>query len=181
MKILNMIQKKGIVTVLPESVDDLWHLYNIIYEKDEVYARTTREVKGEEHYARPKEGRRISIKLGVKVQKVILDRYLNRLRVHGIVCKSPEKVSINGLHHTLNLTVNKPLTIVKSEWVKHHLDRLDRASQKTMDPIVVMSIDDEEYCIAVLRQYGVERRVEKRTRIPGKMEVEKRKKAKQDL
>jgi Predicted RNA-binding proteins len=37
--------KKGFVKVVPESLDDLWHLYNIIYKGDEVYAYTTREIK----------------------------------------------------------------------------------------------------------------------------------------
>jgi protein pelota len=38
----------------------------------------------------------------------------------------------------------------------------------------VISIDDEEYCVAVLRQYGVEVKAEKRTRLPGKFEADKR-------
>jgi protein pelota len=48
-------------------------------------------------------------------------------------------------------------------------------------PIIVISIDDEEYCVAVLRQYGVDVRVEERTRLPGKLEVEKRTKAKREF
>jgi len=37
-----------------------------------------------------------------------------------------------------------------------------------------MSIDDEEYCVAVLRQYGVDVKAEEKTRLPGKLEAEKR-------
>jgi len=169
--------KKGIVKVLPESLDDLWHLYNIILEKDEVHARTTREMKVEERYARPKRGRRVPVFLGVKVEKVFWDRILNRLRVHGIVCKAPEEIDVKGSHHTINVAVNKSVTIVKTEWPKHQIDRLERASRVTAVPLIVMSIDYEEYCVAVLRQYGVEVKIEEKTRLPGKLEAEKRTKA----
>jgi protein pelota len=40
-------------------------------------------------------------------------------------------------------------------------------------------MDDEEYCVAVLRQYGIETKVGERARLPGKLEAEKRVKAKQ--
>ena len=174
MKILQMNLKKGIAKVLPESLDDLWHLYNVILEKDEVHARTTREVKVEDQYARPKRGKRVPVLLGVKVEKMFWDKILNRLRIHGIVCEAPEKISIKGSHHTLDVTVNKPVTIVKTDWLKHQIDRLKRASRVTAVPLIIMSIDDEEYCVAVLRQYGVDVKAEEKTRLPGKLEAEKR-------
>jgi protein pelota len=39
-------------------------------------------------------------------------------------------------------------------------------------------MDDEEYCVAILRQYGIEVKVGERTKLPGKLEAEKREKAK---
>ncbi len=166
--------KKGVVKVLPESLDDIWHLYNIILRNDEVHARTTREVKVEDRYARPQRGKRVSVLLGVKVEKVLWDRSLNRLRVHGIVCKAPEDLNVKGSHHTLNITVNKPITIVKSKWLRHEVERLKRARKTAVAPIIVASIDDEGYCLAVLRQYGIDVKVETKTRLPGKLEPEKR-------
>ena len=166
--------KKGFVKVVPESLDDLWHLYNIIYPKDEVYAKTTREVKVQEEYARPKEGRRVSVFLGVRVEKVFWDKNLNRLRVHGVIFDIPENISGMGTHHTLNVVINKPLTIIKAQWLKHQVDRLDRASHAEAPLVTVLSIDDEEYCVAILRQYGLEVKAEKSTHLPGKLEAEKR-------
>jgi protein pelota len=166
--------KKGFAKVIPESLDDLWHLYNIIYPSDQVYARTTREVKVQEEYARPKEGRRVSVFLGLRVEKVFWDKSLNRLRVHGVIFDVPENIGGRGTHHTLNVVVDKPLTIVKTKWLKHQVDRLDRASHAEARLVTVLSIDDEEYCVAILRQYGVDVKAEKRTRLPGKLEAEKR-------
>ena len=144
-------------------------------------AQTTREVKVDERYARPQRGKRVSVFLGVRVARVFWDKTLNRLRVHGIVCDAPDKVSVKGSRHTINVTVNKPITIVKSEWLKHQLDRLKRASQATVSPIIVVSIDNEEYSVAVLRQYGIDVKVEEKTKLPGKMEAEKRTQAKREL
>jgi len=181
LKILNFNRKKGFAKVIPENLDDLWHLYNIILEHDIVYAKTTRTVKLDEKYARPKKGKRISLFLGVKVMKVLWDKSLNRLRIHGIIYEAPKDMNVTGSHHTIKVTLNKPITVVKSKWPKHQIDRLYRASRVKTAPIIVMSMDNEEYCVAVLRQYGVDVKVEKRTKLPGKREAEKRTKAVQEF
>ena len=165
--------KKGFVKVVPETLDDLWHLYNIIYESDEVYARTTREIKPDEQYARPRRGQRVPVFLGVKVEKISWDKLLGRLRVHGTISDGPETVP-TGAHHTLNIALNTPLTIVKKTWARHHVERLKRASKTSEKPITIIAIDDEGYVIATTTQYGVEVNVEERMKLPGKLEAEKR-------
>ncbi|MFP3985450.1 MAG: mRNA surveillance protein pelota [Candidatus Bathyarchaeia archaeon] len=177
MKILEKNLKKGIIKVVPKTLDDLWHLYNIIYEGDLVYGRTTRETKIDAEYSRPKKGKRISVFLSIEVEDVVWDRSLNRLRIHGRIHEAPEDVAGRGTHHTLNVVVNKPVTIVKEEWAKHHIDRLDRAKRFEVPPVIVVSIDSEEYCIATIRQYGVDVQVEDKARLPGKLEAEKRESA----
>jgi protein pelota len=173
LKILEINLRKGYVKVVPEVVDDLWHLYNIIYKGDEVYAYTTREIKPNEEHARPKSGQRISAFLGIKVERVSWERLLGRLRVHGTICEAPEIVPM-GAHHTINIALNTPITIVKKEWSKHQVERLERASKTTEKPMIIVSIDDEGYAIATTTQYGVEVKVEENIRLPGKLEADKR-------
>jgi len=165
--------KKGFVKAIPETFDDLWHLYNIIYENDKVYTRTTREIKPDEKYARPRRGKRIPVFLGVKVEKIGWDKLLGRLRVHGTICKAPETVPL-GAHHTVNIALNKPLTIVKKKWARHHVERLKRASKTSEKPVTIVAIDDESYAIATTKQYGIEIKMEERVKLPGKLEAEKR-------
>jgi len=179
LKIFRIDLKKGFAKVMPESLDDLWHLYNIILEKDEVHARTTRQIKPDDQYARPTKAKRVPVTLGVQVEKMFWDRILNRLRINGIVIKAPEKLSIKGSRHTITVTMNKPITIVKKRWLKHQLDRLKKASRITAAPLTIISMDDEEYCVAILRQYGIETKIGERVKLPGKLEAEKRTKAKQ--
>ena len=165
--------KKGFVKAIPETFDDLWHLYNIIYENDKVYTRTTREIKPDEKYARPRRGKRIPVFLGVKVEKIGWDKLLGRLRVHGTICKAPETVPL-GAHHTVNIALNKPLTIVKKKWARHNVERLKRASKTSEKPVTIVAIDDESYAIATTKQYGIEIKMEERVKLPGKLEAEKR-------
>jgi protein pelota len=174
LKILEKNLKKGFVKVVPESMDDLWHLYNVIYRNDEVHAYTSREIKPDEGgYARPKRGERVSVFLGVKVESVTWDKLLGRLRAHGTICAGPEIVP-GGAHHTLSIVLNRPVTIVKRVWAEHEIERLERASRTSEKPIVIVSIDDEGYAIATTAQYGVDVKVEESVKLPGKLEAERR-------
>ena len=172
MKIIEKNLNQGFVKAVPDSPDDLWHLYNVIYAGDEVYAYSSRAIKSDTEASRPKSGERVSAFMGVKVISVGWDKFLGKLRVHGLICHAPDIIP-EGAHHTLSIALNQPVTIVKKEWPKHLLDRLQRASE-IEKPMLIVSIDDEGFAIAETKQYGYETRVEQRTRLPGKQEADKR-------
>ena len=178
MKIVEKNLRQSFVKVVPSSDDDLWHLYNIIYKGDEVYAYSSRAIKSDKEYSRPKSGERVSAFIGVKVESVSWDKFLGKLRVHGLIIHAPEIIP-TGAHHTLNIALNQPATIVKKEFPKHLLDRLTRAS-KTEKPMIILAIDDEGFAIAETRQYGVDIKVEERMKMPGKHEADKRSAATKD-
>lgn len=171
-KIIGKNLKQGFVKVIPSSDDDLWHLYNVVYKGDEVYAFSSRAVKTNQEYSRPKSAERVSAFMGVTVDFVAWDKFLGKLRVHGRICQAPE-IMPKGAHHTLNIALNQPVTIVKKEWPKHLLDRLFRAS-KTEKAMIIIAIDDEGFAVAETKQYGVDVKVEERTKLPGKLEADKR-------
>jgi len=174
MRIVRKDVKHDTVTVIPEVLDDFWVLYNVIQKGDRVYAKTTREVRFGDRYDRPEKGKRISVLLGMSVDRVLWDRYLNRLRVHGIVCDARKDIGAEGSRHTLNVTLNKPLTIGKDAWMKYQLDQLNRATRRGIPPITVISIDDEGYCVAVLRGFGLDKKAEERITLPGKAMADER-------
>lgn len=177
MKLLEKNLKKGYVKVIPESFDDLWHLYNVIYKNDQIYAYTSREIRTTEEYSRPKRGERVRVFLGVKVETVAWNRLLGKLRIHGTICVAPEIIPV-GAHHTVSIAVNTPITISKKEWPKHNIERLVAASKTSENPLLIISIDDEGYAIAETAQYGIDIKVEVRIALPGKLEAEKRSAAK---
>ena len=172
MKIIGKNLRQGFVKVVPSSDDDLWHLYNVVYKGDEVYAYSSRAVKTDQEFSRPKSAERVSAFMGVKVESVAWDKFLGKLRVHGTIIHAPD-IMPTGAHHTLNIALNQPLTIVKKEWSKHLLDRLFRAS-KTEKPMIIVAIDDEGFAVAETKQYGVDVKVEERMKLPGKLEADKR-------
>jgi len=172
LKIIEKNLQQGFVKVVPDTPDDLWHLYNIIFKGDEVYAFSSRAIKSDTATSRPKSGERVSAFMGVKVESVGWDKFLGKLRVHGLICHAPDIIP-TGAHHTLSIALNQQLTIVKKEWAKHLLDRLLKASE-TEKPLLIVSIDDEGFAIAETKQYGYETRVEQRIKLPGKQEADKR-------
>jgi protein pelota len=172
MKIIEKNLRQCFVKVVPDSPDDLWHLFNVIYKGDEVYAYSSRAIKTDTETSRPKSAERVSAFMGVKVESVAWDKFLGKLRIHGLICHAPEIIP-EGAHHTLSIALNQPMTIVKEEWPKHLLDRLQRASE-TEKSMLIVSIDDEGFAIAETKQYGYENRVEQRVRLPGKQEADKR-------
>jgi protein pelota len=177
-KIIGKNLRQGFVKVVPSSDDDLWHLYNVIYKDDEVYAYSSRNIKSDKEYSRPKSGERISAFMGVKVESVGWDKFLGKLRVHGKLIHAPD-IMPKGAHHTLNIALNQPVTIVKKQWPKHLLDRLKRAS-RTEKPMLILAIDDEGFAVGETRQYGVDIKVEERMKLPGKHEADKRSAATRD-
>ena len=173
MKIIEINLKKEYVKAVPETADDLWHLYNVILRNDTVYANTTREIKPDGKYSRPQRGERVAVFLGLRVEEIAWNKFMGKLRVHGTIFEAPEKVP-TGAYHTLNIALNTPLTIVKEKWTKQQIDRLKRASCASEKPIIIVSIDDENYAIGVTAQYGVNVKIEERIKLPGKLEAEKR-------
>ncbi len=173
MKILEINRDKNFAKVVPQSADDLWHLYNVIRRSDEVYANTTREVKPDDKYGRSGRGERRSVFLGVKVEDVTWDKFLGRLRVHGTICEAPEAVP-TGAHHTISVAVNTPITIVKRIFAEDYVERLRRAAKTREKPVLVISIDDEGFAVATTSQFGVDVRAEESVKLPGKLEADGR-------
>jgi protein pelota len=174
-KIIEKNLQKNFMKLIPTSEDDLWHLYNVIYKEDEVYTYSSRAIKAESEYSRPKSAERISAFVGIIVEYIAWDKFLGRLRVHGVICHGPENIP-KGVHHTITISLNKPVTLVKENWPRHILKRLKKATINEK-PIIIVSIDDESFAVAQTKQYGVDIKVEERIKLPGKRNPEYRKKA----
>lgn len=159
---------KGEVTLTPESLTDLWHLYNIILKGDNVYARTYRRIRSPDESLRADKGEKIPVYLGITVEDTSLHKYSNRLRVKGIITSIPETVP-RGSHHTINVEIGTPIKIVKDKWPKYILTRIEE-SEKTKDEskLAIVSIEDGEASIAIVDRYSVDIINNINLNIPGK-------------
>jgi protein pelota len=149
----NLRGDEGEIALLPESLDDLWHLKHIILRGDLVFALTHRKVPAIADKARPEKMERKTVRLGVKVEDVEFHMYSNWLRLHGII-KSGMDV---GAYHTLNVEVGTDLSILKYHWRPDLLARIDEAVAESQRPRVIIALVEEgEATIGVLRQFGVQ-------------------------
>ena len=169
MKIIFEDLQHGEIKLLPQTLDDIWHLSNIILKGDLVRAMTFRTDEQTSDKIRTKKSTKKRMKLGIRVEEVKFHEFSDRLRIHGIIEEGPQD---KGSYHTFNVTADDTdaITIVKTEWKSYELQRLQEAVQQTKQSLVVfVSLDDETATIAVLRQSGVQWIADIESHRPGKM------------
>ncbi|WP_400208040.1 mRNA surveillance protein pelota [Candidatus Methanomassiliicoccus intestinalis] len=154
MRVLKQEEQTGEIKVLIETLDDLWHLYNIILPGDIVIAVTFRrdEVKADKIRAERAEKKRMV--LGIRVEKIEFHDSESRLRILGTIEEGPQDI---GSHHTLILGEGESLTIRKEKWNRVTLERMERAVQDSKKPkIIFVAIETDEAYLATSRQFGVQ-------------------------
>ncbi|MDX1798233.1 MAG: mRNA surveillance protein pelota, partial [Candidatus Lokiarchaeia archaeon] len=165
MKILNLDQKRGEITVKTESLNDLWSLYNIINKDDEVSSLTQRRVVLKEGTS----GERKLMKLRLKVESVSFHEFSNRLRIKGKILEGPEDYVSFGTYHTFNIEVSQKLSIIKDKWTKNELSRLKESSRFDTNFItLIIAIETGLATIAIITNFSHNRISTIRKNIPGK-------------
>lgn len=158
MKITYQDKKKGLMEVVPETLDDLWHLSHVIQKGDKVSSRTTRRIQdttGDK--LRNDRGIKKTFFLGIKVENVTFHIFTGKLRVMGSIVSGPEDLIPLGSHHTLEVKLNNSLKISKFHWSKWVIKRLKEAvkSSKKLSAIVLV-LEDDVADLGLIRQFGVE-------------------------
>jgi protein pelota len=142
--------------LVPETLDDLWHLSHLIDKGDLVRAWTLRTKETKEEKLRGQKAAKAPVELTVRVEDVEFALFADRLRVRGPIATGTEEL---GSYHTLTFEADgqTELTLSKERGFRpHHWDRIREAQAAAKRPLVtILCIDDEEATIAVLRQYGV--------------------------
>jgi protein pelota len=148
--------KHGEIKLIPENLDDIWHLYNIIDKGDLVRAVTFRTDEQKDDKKRSKKAEKKRMKLGIRVEEVKFHEFSDRLRIHGTIEEGPQEL---GSYHTLNIEAENmdKLSIVKEKWKDYQLMRIDEAvKQRDQLILTFASLDEDKATVAVLRQSGVQ-------------------------
>lgn len=171
MRILGKDGGLGEIKVLPETDDDIWHLFNVICIGDLITASTTRRDEKADDKLRAERAAKIRMTLGVRVEKIEFEQDNLRMRLLGVIEEGPQDI---GQHHTLMVEVGEQIRIRKDHWKQTQIDRLDSAVKDTVKPrIVFVSLDQDDATIAVLRAYGLKEIVTVRSMRSGKQYDEK--------
>ncbi len=147
-------EKAGRIEIRIEDPDDLWHLFNLVRPGDRVFSVTHRREERAADAIREKRAEKRTIYLGILVEKIEFHRFSDRLRIHGIIL--PEQLE-SGSHHTLNIDQGTQLRLIKDQWLPQDNIRISEAVESTRKPrIIVVSLDEDEALVGLIRQYGVQ-------------------------
>ncbi len=146
----NLRNNEGEIKLLPETLDDLWHLRFIIERGDVVFAVTKRATQSNDKLRSDKE--MVTVRLGIEVEKVEFHRFANRLRITGKIVAGIDESG----YHTINVTVGKEVSIIK-RWKEEQLKRIREAVEASKRPeVLILTLEEGEAVAGVLRQWGVE-------------------------
>jgi protein pelota len=152
MRVIHKDLKHGKIKLVPETLDDLWHLQHLIEEGDIVTALTWRREKAEVDKIRPERLEKKPVTLSIRVESVEFHKFANMLRVLGKIDVGPDV----GKHHSLGVEPGFVLTLTKSWWPEH-LERLQEAVKASRRPrVLLVALDDESAELGLVRQYGLE-------------------------
>ena len=158
MKIIKQDKKEGIVTLVPETLDDLWHLSHIVEVGDSVSSKTTRRIQDNTgDKLRSDRGVKKTFTLRIDVENITFHIFTGKLRLTGVITKGPEDLIPLGSHHTVEVKLNTPITIKKEKWANWALKRLNQAieASKKLAAIIVL-LEDDTATLGLMRQFGIE-------------------------
>ena len=158
MKIINQDTKEGIVEVVPQTLDDLWHLSHIVEVGDNASSKTTRRIQDNTgDKLRSDRGVKKTFYLGLDIENISFHLFTGKLRLTGVITRGPEDLIPLGSHHTLEVKLNTPLTIKKEKWSKWAIKRLNQAidASKKLSALIIV-LEDDTATIGLMRQFGIE-------------------------
>jgi protein pelota len=132
MKLINKSLEKddsGFITLLPEELEDMWHVYNLISKEDMIKATTIRRLQSESATGSTT-SQRVRLTLTITVESVNFDPQVGLLRINGKVSSENPYVKM-GSYHTIDLELNRNFTLYKSEWDTIALERVEDACDVT--------------------------------------------------
>ncbi|MUV89111.1 mRNA surveillance protein pelota [Halapricum sp. CBA1109] len=145
------------ITLVPESLDDLWHLSYVVEPGDLLAGDTTRRIQRADDDLRDKGGEREPMWMEIEVEDVEFAKFANRLRVGGVIEHCPREDQL-GLHHTINVEQHDEIEIEK-DWKPDQLERIEEAEEATDQPdVAIVTVEEGEAYVHTVAQYGTEQR-----------------------
>jgi protein pelota len=145
------------LTLVPESLDDLWHLSHVVEPGDRVAGDTTRRIQRDDDQLRDTGGEREHLWVEIDVENVEFAKFANRLRVGGVIADCSREDQL-GHHHTLNVEERDEIEVEKV-WKPDQRDRLEAAVEAADNPdVAIATVEEGEAHVHTVAQYGTEER-----------------------
>jgi protein pelota len=152
MKIVKQDVKQNLIRLIPENLEDLWHMERILSSGDKVESVSFRSYKANEKAVAQK--KKITILL--LAEKIEFAKHANRLRITGpIESGRPEEYVQVGSYHTIDIEPGFAVSIMK-DWKKHQINRLKQAISETKRPrIHILVMDEKKAIFASVLGFGI--------------------------
>ena len=145
------------ITLVPENVDDLWHLSHVLESGDRVSGDTTRRIQRADDNLRDTGGQREHLFVTIGVDDVEFARFANRLRVGGEIVECSREDQLDR-HHTLNVEEHDEITVEK-RFKPDQIERIEAAEEAADNAdVVIATVEEGEAHIHTVAQYGTEER-----------------------
>jgi protein pelota len=142
-------------TLVPESLDDLWHLSYVLEPGDLVSGDTTRRIQRDDDRLRDTGGEREPMSVTIAVEESEFHKFANRLRVSGTI-ESASREDQVGHHHTLNVEERAEIEIEKI-WKPDQRERIEEAVEATENAdVAIATVEEGAASIHTVAQYGAE-------------------------
>ncbi|KAF1816228.1 hypothetical protein P152DRAFT_478799 [Eremomyces bilateralis CBS 781.70] len=151
----------GSVTLIPEEPEDMWHIYNLIQNKDIVRASTVRRVVKETSDG-SNQSSRVLTKLTIRVTSTDFDSGSSHLRVSGQIAEANDFAGL-GSFHTLDLELSRQFALEKPSWDAIAIETLRTALDATSRASLWAVLMREGYaniCLVTEFQTVIRQRVE---------------------
>jgi len=143
------------LTLVPENVDDLWHLAHVLEPGDLVEGDTTRRIQRNDDQMRDTGGQREHLFVTLEVDEVEFARFANRLRVSGVIVGCSREDQLNA-HHTLNVEEHDEITVEK-HFKPDQTERLEEATEAAENPdVAIATVEEGAAYVHTVQQYGTE-------------------------
>ena len=143
------------LTLVPENVDDLWHLAHVLEPGDLVEGDTTRRIQRNDDQMRDTGGQREHLFVTLEVDEVEFARFANRLRVSGVIVACSREDQLNA-HHTINVEEHDEITVEK-RFKPDQTERLEEATEAAENPdVAIATVEEGAAYVHTVQQYGTE-------------------------
>ena len=173
MKILKIDKKTNEIVVIPENLNDLWHLEKIIEKNDLVKGKTDRKIKPS------KEGEktiRQTLFVEINVEDIHFQEFSENLKIGGVIVGGhPAEFIELKSHQSIDLFVNDKISFTKKAIKKWQIDRLEKAKKESVSAkLLVVLLDDESAQLAFVNQFSIDKKANITTKKSGKQYKEEK-------
>jgi len=132
-----------------QNNDDLFYLYLLLEEGDEIFGWTYRSRKIYEREGKAERGEKERVYLGIRVEKAYFHPSLDGLKVIGPLIYRPEDFEASGYHSFL-ITIGDTITLKKTDWNSALIQSILKEIKETYPKSLIVSIDYGNFAIAAL-------------------------------